>query len=177
MHARILVRFRYQGEIYQMNKQAHVKTRRVVLTPEQQARVDADVAAVMARVMGTAPKKVRKKLGDDRHKSTYKATTPRVPPRPKPVYNYDEILALYRQGQPVREIVKTTGAHRATISRILTAAGVDPKERVGGPTRKDRCRRGHSMADAYELKNGGRSCKTCKKARDQRVAQEKKLKA
>lgn len=94
---------------------------------------------------------------------------PSRPPVPRPKHDYALMVELYEQGNRVGEVARLTGAHRGTVCRALNKAGITPTDRTGGPVRRDLCAKGlHSMDDAYELKNGGRSCRHCKKERDRR---------
>lgn len=79
-----------------------------------------------------------------------------------------QIIDLHKQGKGTVEIASLTEVHRSTVSRLLVREGLVQVGEHGGPVRKPLCAKGHSMEDAYEVKGGGRECKTCKKVRGAR---------
>lgn len=90
-----------------------------------------------------------------------------------PKYSREEIELLYKSGMSVMDIVRETGAHRGTISKILTERGLTDRR---GPVPRTLCGKGlHDMAvHGRPVKGGGRYCAACKSERGKKQYQKSK---
>lgn len=147
------------------------------LTAEDRARIKAEAQAVLDRVMGGV-----REAEAERETEVHQAPkAPRQPRKPgvrrttvnterPPKYDRELIKKLYVDDQlGVQEIADRLGAHRSTISKSLTEAGIEERR---GPKPRDLCKRNHDMA-VYGRPNsgsrGGRRCIECKRIREREL--------
>lgn len=146
------------------------------LSPEAQERIRAEAREIMERVLRGEDKPKRSRSSSPRKSPTGLKRGENMLNRP-PKYSRSEIVALYKSGKMVKEIVEITGAHRGTVSRALTESGLDPAERKGGPNRKELCGAGlHDMAvygKEIPKPKGGRRCGECDRIRGRKYYHEK----
>lgn len=97
-----------------------------------------------------------------------------------PLFNAEEIVRRYVDGEFVVDIAKDLGCIPQTVANYLKRAGVyvpyrDAGRQRRGPRLKDECDRGHDMREhgrpIYRLVNGiqrpnGRYCSECKRERE-----------
>ena len=132
------------------------------LSPEARERIRAEAQAVRDKVMGNlsvppvpAVQKVEPKSRPSRPQGTKKDAA--------------AILKAFQAGKRVSAVAAEFNVHPTTVTRILKIHNVPLRYEYGVP-RSETCAKGHSMADALEVKGGGRACRTCKRARDRKSA-------
>lgn len=142
------------------------------ISPEARERIRREAQEIRDRVLRGEPKPKRAREPRKPYQApTGKKRGENLKSRP-PKYSREQIKTLYENGKTVKEICEITGAHRSTIAKALNDLGIDPKQRKGGPVRKDLCGAGlHDMeVHGKELPGGGRMCMECKRKRDREGA-------
>lgn len=146
------------------------------LSPEVRERIRKEAQEVRDRVLTGQPKPKRVRAPKQPYQGpTGKKRGENLANRP-PKYDRTQIQNLYAAGCTVKEISSITGAHRATVAAALNEVGIDPKERKGGPTPKEKCGAGlHDMeVHGRPVKGGGRYCAVCKSERGKKAWARKK---